>query len=134
MNVQQAHVIIKDNDKVIAYALVALKASRKFHPDVDAMIKQLECVNYKNKPLSHYRYYVMGQVCVDTAYRGKNVFQMLYAYHKKLFENHFDFVVTEISTSNKRSMQAHEKVGFNTIYTYRDALDEWNVVVWEWGE
>ena len=50
----------------------------------------------------------------------------------KLFAEDFDFVATEISTTNKRSMRAHEKVGFKTIYTYSDALDEWNVVVWEW--
>ena len=132
MNTQQPHVIVKDNDKVIGYALVALREARRFHPDLNAMIVQLETLEYNNKKLSEYKYYVMGQVCVDAAYRGKHVFQMLYTQHKRLFEKDFDFVVTEISTRNKRSMRAHEKVGFKTIYTYSDAIDEWNVVVWEW--
>lgn len=133
MNAQQPHVIVKDNDKVIGYALVALREASQFHPALNAMIVQLETLEYNNKKLSNYKYYVMGQVCVDAAYRGKDVFQMLYAHHKKLFEKDFDFVVTEISTSNKRSIRAHEKVGFKTFYTYSDALDKWNVVVWEWG-
>ena len=132
MNTQQPHVIVKDGERVIAYALVALKEARQFHPDLNAMIEQLETVEYNNEKLSDYKYYVMGQVCVDAAYRGNNVFKMLYLHHKKLFAEDFDFVATEISTTNKRSIRAHEKVGFKTIYTYSDALDEWNVVVWEW--
>lgn len=132
MNTQQPHVIVKDNDKVIGYALVALREASQFHPDLNAMIVQLQTLEYKNKKLSDYKYYVMGQVCVDAAYRGQHVFQMLYVHHKKLFKKDFDFVVTEISTSNKRSMRAHEKIGFKTFYTYSDALDEWNVVVWGW--
>lgn len=134
MNAQQPHVIVKDNNEVIGYALVALKEARQFHPDLNAMIVQLETLAYNNKRLSDYKYYVIGQVCVDAAWRGKHVFQMLYAHHKKLFEKDFDMVVTEVSTSNKRSMRAHEKIGFKTIYTYSDALDEWNVMVWNWDE
>ena len=60
MNAQQPHVIVKDHDKVIGYALVALKESGQFHPDLQAMIDQLETIQYNNKQLSEYRYYVMG--------------------------------------------------------------------------
>ena len=58
---------------------------------------------------------------------------MLYGHHKKLFEKAYDFVITEISTSNTRSLRAHEKIGFKIIYTYKDVLDEWNVVLWDWN-
>jgi hypothetical protein len=58
---------------------------------------------------------------------------MLYEEHKRLFRKEYDFVITEISTINKRSIAAHKKIGFKTIHTYRDALDEWNVVLWDWN-
>ena len=132
MNAQHPHVIIKDENKVVGYALVAFKEARHFHPDLEVMIHQLEDLNYKSKKLSDYKYYVMGQICIDKVYRGKGLFEKLYQKHKELFKNKFDFVVTEISTSNARSLRAHEKVGFKTIYKYRDALDEWNVVLWNW--
>ena len=74
----------------------------------------------------------MGQVCVDKAYRGKGVFDMLYQHHKQVLKDRFDFVVTEISTNNLRSVRAHEKVGFKNIHTYKDAVDEWSVVLWDW--
>jgi len=133
MNAQHPHVIVKDNDKVIGYALVALKEASVFHHDLKGMMLHLETLTYEHKSLSEYKYYVMGQVCVDNAYRGKGVFPMLYEEHKKLFRDEYDFVITEISTINKRSMAAHKKTGFKTIHTYRDALDEWNVVLWDWN-
>ncbi len=132
MNAQYPHVIVKDGNKIAGYALVALKEARYFHPDLEAMIHYLEELLYTEKKLSEYKYYVMGQICVDKAYRGKGVFEMLYQQHKTLFEKDYDFVVTEISTSNSRSLRAHEKVGFKTIYSYADNLDEWNVVLWDW--
>ena len=132
MNAQHPHVIVKNGDTVIGYALVALKEADQFHYDLKEMILHLDEVIYNNKKLSEYKYYVMGQICIDDAYRGKGVFEMLYHQHKKLFQNEYDFIVTEISTKNKRSLRAHEKLGFKTIYTYKNTLDEWSVVLWNW--
>src|SRR5436305_1769286 len=115
LNVQHPHVIVKDNDKVIGYALVALREARSFHPALEQMITDLEPLVYEGKKLSAYKYYIMGQVCVDKAYRGKGIIEMLYQKHKALFEKDFDFVVTEISILNSRSIRAHEKIGFRTI-------------------
>ena len=98
MNDQCAHVIVKDKGNVVGYALVALKEASIFHKDLNAMVAHLGTLEYENELLQQYRFYVMGQICVDEDYRGKGVFQMLYQQHKKLFENGFDFVVTEIST------------------------------------
>jgi ribosomal protein S18 acetylase RimI-like enzyme len=132
MNDQCAHVIVKDKSSVVGYALVALKEASIFHKDLNAMMMHLETLQYQTKSLQQYKFYVMGQICVADDHRGKGVFQMLYQHHKKLFGNNFDFVITEISTSNTRSMRAHEKAGFKIIHTYKDALDEWNVVLWDW--
>ncbi len=132
MNDLCAHVIVKDKNIVVGYALVALKEASVFHKDLDTMMHHLATLQYKSKSLQQYKFYVMGQICVDENYRGKSVFQLLYQHHKKLFENSFDFIVTEISTGNMCSIHAHEKIGFKIIHTYRDTLDEWNVVLWDW--
>jgi ribosomal protein S18 acetylase RimI-like enzyme len=132
MNAQCPHVIVKDDGKVIGYALVALKEAKHFHPALQEMIGLIEQLFYHDKKLSEYKYYVMGQICVDKLYRGKGIFEMLYQQHKALFEKDYDFVITEISQSNTRSLRAHEKVGFKTIYTYNDNIDKWSVVLWNW--
>ncbi len=126
------HVIVKDGDIVVAYALVATKEATPFHKDLKTMFDHLAGLYYRGKQLSDYNFYCMGQVCIDKAYRGKGVFAMLYQHHKTLYQQRFDMLITEISPANPRSQKAHEKVGFKTIYNYRDTMDEWNVVVWDW--
>jgi L-amino acid N-acyltransferase YncA len=74
----------------------------------------------------------MGQICIDKTYRGKGVFKMLYDKHREMNKDVYDFIVTEISTGNLRSIKAHQKTGFKTIHTYLDHMDEWNVVLWDW--
>jgi len=125
-------VIVKEENDVIAYALTTLRESQIFHPDLKTMFHNLEPVQFKNQPLSFYKFYCMGQICIAQEYRGKGVCKMLYQKHKEIYGSQYDFILTEISTSNIRSLKAHDKIGFQTIYTYRDAMDEWNVVVWDW--
>ena len=132
MHQQAPSIIVKDEDKVIGYALATLKEASEFHPDLLTMITNLQPLYYKDKPLFTYSFYCMGQICIDKNYRGKGVFNSLYQHHKKIYQNQFDLLVTEISTNNPRSQKAHEKVGFKTIHSYRDDMDEWNVVVWNW--
>ena len=134
---QQMHniapsIIVKDDDRVIGYALVTPLETSSFHPDLKILIDNLETIDYKGKPLSSFSYYIMGQVCIDKEYRGKGIFGMLFQKHKEIYKDKYELLVTEISTKNLRSQRAHEKVGFTTTYTYKDALDEWNVVVWDW--
>jgi hypothetical protein len=128
-----ATVIIKDDDKVVAYALTMLKECRQLIPDLEPMFALFDNLSWHNKALNQYHFYVMGQVCIAKAYRGKGLFEQLYAHHKNVYKSRFDLLVTEISTRNHRSLRAHEKVGFATIHTHRDSLDEWKVVGWGWS-
>lgn len=126
-------VIIKDNDKMVAYALTMLQECRKLIPDLEPMFALLDQLNWKKKPLREYSFYVMGQVCIDKEYRGQGLFDELYRHHRKIYQPRFDLLITEIATRNHRSIRAHERVGFETIHTHRDELDEWVVVGWDWS-
>jgi len=135
---QQMHelaptVIIKDNDQVVAYALTMLKECRQLIPDLESMFALLDQLSWNNKPLNDYRFYVMGQVCVARPYRGQGLFDELFRHHKKIYQSQFDLFITEIATRNTRSVRAHERVGFKTIHSHRDELDEWVVVGWDWN-
>ncbi len=132
MHLLAPSIIAKEAGSVVAYALTTLKEARSFHPDLKEMFQNLEEVYYKNSPLSSFHFYCMGQICIAKEYRGKGLVKALYQKHKELYGSEYDFILTEISTRNYRSLKAHQKVGFETIYTHRDALDEWEVVVWDW--
>ena len=131
---QQMHqlapsVIIRVNDKVVAYALVVLRECREFFPQLESMFVNFDQLEWKGKALNNYKFYVMGQVCVDKDYRGKGLFDMLYQKHRENYQDQYDFVITEVSTRNHRSIRAHERAGFQTINIHRDELDEWAVVI-----
>jgi ribosomal protein S18 acetylase RimI-like enzyme len=128
-----ASIIVKDNDTLAGYALTMMNDYKNDVPELLGMYAILDAQQWKGTLLPNYRYYVMGQICVDSSYRGQGIFDMLYQKHKDVYQPQFDLLVTEISTSNTRSQRAHERVGFKTIYTYRDVIDEWNVVVWDWS-
>jgi GNAT superfamily N-acetyltransferase len=125
-------IVIKDDEKIVAYALTMLRECRLMIPLLVPMFNSLDELKWQRKPLNKYSFYVMGQICVDKAYRGQGLFDQLYKKHKEVYRSRFDLLVTEISTRNTRSLRAHERVGFQTINVYRDETDEWAVVVWSW--
>ncbi|MFN2457647.1 MAG: N-acetyltransferase family protein, partial [Chitinophagaceae bacterium] len=125
-------VIVKEEENVVGYALTTPLQAREFHPDLEIMFQNLEAVQYRNERLFAYSFYCMGQICIDKKYRGRGLVDILYQKHKELYSNQFNFILTQISCKNQRSLKAHEKIGFESIYRYRDGTDEWDVVIWDW--
>ncbi|HEV7347593.1 GNAT family N-acetyltransferase [Telluribacter sp.] len=124
-------IVAKAGGRVVAYALAMLPPMGGLIPDLQPMFEIIDEVEWNGKYLRDYRYYVMGQICVDEKYRGQGIFDGLYQKHKELYSAGYELLVTEISTSNPRSQRAHERVGFCTIHTHLDHVDEWNIVAWE---
>ena len=133
MHALEPSIIVKDIHELVGFALVMPVACSQLVPELLPMFEGLEKIIYHNKPLSAYRYYVMGQICVAQAYRGQGVFDMLYHHHHACLRSNYDFVITEIATRNTRSMRAHERVGFKQLQIQQDDLDEWAVVIWHWN-
>ena len=134
MNKNARQIIAIDNDVLVGYALVMLKDFSKMIPVLVPMFKMFEKLEYKSKRLSDYSYYVMGQICIKESHRGLGIFEKLYLKHKEIYSNQFDICLTEVSTSNIRSMKAHEKVGFKIIHSFEDKTDKWNILLWDWNK
>jgi GNAT superfamily N-acetyltransferase len=134
MNRAIPQVIAKAGGKVIGYALAMLPSFAEKVPVLQPMFSLFDAIEYRQRKVSDYRYYVMGQVCVAEGYRGMGVFDGLYQKHKALFAPAYDFCITEISSRNTRSLRAHQRVGFKSIHCYRDATDEWDIVLWDWAD
>lgn len=132
MNQLAPSIIIKDNDIVIAYALVMLKTCRNLIATLEPMFAEFDSMQWNGNALNTYKYYVMGQVCVSKNYRGLGLFDQLYDKHREIYSKDYDFILTEVALRNKRSLRAHERVGFKTVHTYKDMTDEWAVILWDW--
>ena len=134
MNGAAPQIIAKDDAAVIGYALVMLRSFSQMIPVLQPMFDRLSNIAFDDKKITDHLFYVMGQICVGEDYRGKGVFDSLYKKHKELNGPKYDLCVTSVSTRNKRSMRAHERVGFETVHTFRDQTDEWNILVWRLKE
>jgi ribosomal protein S18 acetylase RimI-like enzyme len=132
MNTSAPQVLARHDDKVIGYALSMRPELKYVVPVLVPMFELVDGLYYKGELLSKSKYYVMGQICVDEAYRGEGIFDGLYQKHRQIYSSQYDLCITEVSTRNLRSMKAHQRVGFKTIHTFRDATDEWNIVLWDW--
>ena len=133
MNASAQQIIAKENNKVIAYALAMPREFSEHIPLLQPMFNMFETLSFRHKPLKKISYYVMGQICISQHARGKGVFEQLYLKHKEIYSHKFELCLTEVSSSNPRSMKAHEKTGFQTIHNFDDQTDNWNILAWDWS-
>jgi len=131
MNRPHPHIIAKEANHVIGYALVMLQKFKDTIPVLKPMFHKINSLSFHDQPLSTINYFVMGQVCVDKNYRGQGVFNGLYQQMRKEMAPLFDCIITEIATRNTRSMRAHQKVGFEVISIYSTEQEEWAIVGWD---
>lgn len=127
MNAACAHIVAKKEEKVVGFALVMLS---NFRNEIEVLIPMFDRIDElipKDKT-----YVVMGQICVDKNYRKQGIFRNLYQFYKEELQHKYDYLVTEIATTNLRSMQAHDSIGFKVICIYEEDGIEWNIILWDW--
>ncbi len=133
MNDIEASIIAKNDDQVIGYLLAMTRESKDDIPVLVPMFEIFDNVVYDNKKISVYKYIVVGQVCIDKEWRGQGILGDCYSSYKTHFLKKYDFAITEIQTKNKRSVNAHLRIGFKIIHSYKDNDGtEWEVVLWDW--
>ncbi|MDO8368697.1 MAG: GNAT family N-acetyltransferase [Saprospiraceae bacterium] len=134
MNQAAPSIIAKDGDRVVGYALVMPRSFAADIPVLQPMFDLLDTLSWHGVPLrDNSRWFAMGQICVAEGYRGMGVFDGMYQQMKAVCQVDYDFVITEIAERNLRSIRAHERVGFETLYTFSDPVagEDWRVVVWD---
>ncbi len=133
MNDIEAHVIAKEDDRVVGYLLAMTVHSRFDIPILMPMFEMFEQVEFEHKKIAGYGYMVVGQVCIAEAYRGRGIFDAMYSAYRNYFKDKYEFAITEIAIRNQRSVNAHKRVGFESIHQYNAPDGEaWSIVVWKW--
>jgi predicted GNAT family N-acyltransferase len=132
MNQSNQHILAKDGDKLVGYALLMERSMAKKVPVLVPMFNLIDASTYQSELLKNKQYVVMGQVCIHKDYRGKGIFKGLFEKFQQVYATKFDYLITEISASNIRSQKAHQKVGFELISIHQDEVDTWHLVLWNW--
>jgi GNAT superfamily N-acetyltransferase len=127
MNTACAHIIAKDGEKVVGFALVMLSS---FRNEIEVLIPMFERID--SLIPAGKSYVIMGQVCVDKNYRKQGIFRGLYDFYRTQLQQEFDFLITEVAAINLRSMSAHEAIGFKVIDSYEEDGIIWNIMLWDW--
>ena len=123
MNEACQHIIAKDGQKVVGYALCM---HPKFANEIE-LLKPMFDVAVSAIPATE-SFMVMGQICIDKDYRKKGIFRGLY---KMLYENlksEFDSIITSVDAQNERSLVAHYAIGFIELKTYQGKGREWKLI------
>ncbi len=130
MNQPHPHIVARSHDQVIAYALVMLPEIFNDIPALATMVDLLDNCSWKNQPLTNFRYFVMGQICIKKGFRGMGVLPGLYREMNSRMHPFYDAVITEISHLNQRSLRAHQKAGFELLHTHQASDGEyWDIVI-----
>lgn len=126
MNDACPHIIAKDGDLVVGYALVMLN---EFRDEISILSAMFETAN---ELLDDKKYLAMGQVCIRKEYRKQGIFRGMYNFYKEELQNEFDCLLTEVATTNKRSLGAHKSIGFKILKTRVTRDASWELLNWEW--
>ncbi|MBU2975239.1 GNAT family N-acetyltransferase [Zobellia sp. B3R18] len=124
MNDVCPHIIAKSGSLVVGYALCM---HPKFADEIQVlkpMFTQIESVIPKPE-----NYMVMGQICIDKAFRKQGIFRKLYETMQTETRENFNSIITEVDATNTRSLIAHYAIGFNELQTYESAGQKWVIVL-----
>ncbi|SHJ48278.1 Acetyltransferase (GNAT) family protein [Maribacter aquivivus] len=121
MNNACPHIIAKDGDKVVGYALSMTSDFKDEISVLRPMFTELENVNIQN-------FITMGQICVAKTHRKMGIFRGLYSAMKIASYPKYDAIITEVDATNNRSLGAHYAVGFEKICTYSSLDQDWELI------
>ncbi|MEM1339699.1 MAG: GNAT family N-acetyltransferase [Bacteroidota bacterium] len=124
MNTVAPHILAIDQGQVVGYAL---SMSPKFGDEIDILRPMFAAMNKLTKGKRDYM--VMGQICIAKHYRGQGLFRGLYTTMQQLLPATCTTIITEVATSNTRSLQAHTAIGFRELKRYFKANQEWSLII-----
>ncbi|MBQ0734007.1 GNAT family N-acetyltransferase [Aquimarina celericrescens] len=127
MHDYEPHIIVKDEGKIVGYALSMVS---DFKTDIEVLKPMFEKIELLLDGQTSYL--VMGQICIDKAYRKQGMFRGLYYKMRDEFMHKYDLLITEVAANNTRSMQAHYAIGFSDLLVYEADGFTWHLIQWNW--
>jgi len=121
MNIACPHIIAKEDDQVVGYALSMTEDFKDEISVLRPMFTELKGIHIHN-------FITMGQICVAKTHRKRGIFRGLYEAMKKSSYPTYDFIITEVDATNARSLGAHYSIGFKKICTYHSLDQEWELI------
>ncbi len=126
-------IIAVDGSLVVGYALVAIRAASLQHELLADLFEKIDNTNFKGSRLRSSNYVVAGQLCIHKDYRGMGLVQSMYAFYRECLSPEFDYCITDVASTNPRSLKAHQKTGFKVIDTLHFDGQDFDLILWDWN-
>jgi GNAT superfamily N-acetyltransferase len=127
-------IIAKADERVVGYALVALKSVRHHHDLLADLFNSIDKVTFKGRLLASVNYVVVGQLCVAKEFRGQGLVQQMYYYYRDCLSDDYDYLITDVAQANPRSLKAHKTTGFQVVDVLTYGGVSWDIVLWDWRQ
>lgn len=132
MHTQHPSIIAKEGEEVVGYIIVTTKSVYGAHEELDKLFDTVDTMEYKGQLLVNTNYILVGQLCVAKSHRGIGLVQAMYQYYQALHAAEYQYLITDLSQANKRSIKAHQKTGFETIGVIEQVGTGWDIILWDW--
>ncbi|HEY7715764.1 MAG TPA: N-acetyltransferase [Candidatus Binatia bacterium] len=76
-------------------------------PVIAKMLESYDRLVFEGKPLSAFKNYVYGPVCIGKQYRGRGLLRGLYEAQKRVLAGEFEIGVAFVARNNPHSLSAH---------------------------
>jgi ribosomal protein S18 acetylase RimI-like enzyme len=125
-------VIAKDGDTVVGYILVASKDFYGCHNLLDELFDAIDKIQYDGALLKDTKYVLCGQLCVAKGYRGQGIVQKMYDFYREELQSEYSYCITDVASTNPRSLKAHIKSGFQVIDSTSYNGVTFDIILWDW--
>lgn len=115
LNNQLGIFIALDNDRLSGYLIAQSINFALQSPLINTMVKRFPDVPYRSRPLSEFKTFIYGPVCIDRQSRGRGILEGLFNVMLKTVQQ-YDLGVAFVSERNPRSLYAHRvKLGMQVV-------------------
>lgn len=76
-------------------------------PVIAKMLESYDRMTFEDRPLSAFKSYIYGPVCIGREYRGRGLLRGLYEAQKKDLAGQFEIGVAFVARTNPHSLNAH---------------------------
>jgi len=100
-------IVAADSQSVLGYLCGFRCDFNHQSPVIAKMLDTFPSVQFEGKPLSAYKVFIYGPVCIDQQHRGRGLLRGLYEAQKREVAGQFEVGVAFVARNNPNSLQAH---------------------------
>lgn len=120
---------VDENGLLIGYIIpLPIEFGREI-PFLTNFLDRVDNLTYQGQKMTNENSLIGGQICVRRGFKGKGIIESMGKSFTDLLKGKYQYVFTEISAENPRSLHANTtKMGMEILQKYTDEGKDWYIV------